>query len=105
MDLDVPLRELCEQEVIELVEGRAMSDHVHLCLVFSVANTVGFPKGKSDTPGASGKEPEFHVIPLLGARVPREHVGLDEETIRAYIRNQEDEEKRQETLPSGGLAE
>jgi hypothetical protein len=30
-------------------------------------------------------------------------VGLDEETVRAYIRNQEDEEKRQETLPFGGL--
>jgi putative transposase len=30
-------------------------------------------------------------------------VGLDEEMIRAYIRNQEEEEKRQEQLPLGGL--
>jgi putative transposase len=26
------LRELCEQKKIELVEGHALSDHVHLCL-------------------------------------------------------------------------
>jgi putative transposase len=26
------LRKLCEQEGVELVEGHAMPDHVHLCL-------------------------------------------------------------------------
>lgn len=30
-------------------------------------------------------------------------VGVDEEIIRQYIRNQEDEERRQENLPLGGL--
>ena len=30
-------------------------------------------------------------------------VGLDEQTVRAYIRAQEVEEKRQEQLPLGGL--
>src|SRR5947209_1425369 len=45
------LRELCRQEGVELVEGHAMPDHVHLCLSippkYSVAHTVGFLKGKS----------------------------------------------------------
>ena len=45
------LRQLCEQEGVELIEGHAMGDHVHLCLSippkYSVANTVGFLKGKS----------------------------------------------------------
>jgi len=45
------LRELCQQQGIELVEGHAMPDHVHRCLSippkYSVANTVGFLKGKS----------------------------------------------------------
>lgn len=45
------LRKLCQQSKIELVEGHAVVDHVHLCLSippkFSVANTVGFLKGKS----------------------------------------------------------
>jgi len=30
-------------------------------------------------------------------------VGLDEQTIRDYIRDQQEEEKRQEQLPFGGL--
>ena len=45
------LRELCRQRGIELLEGHAMPDHVHLCLSippkYSVANTIGFLKGKS----------------------------------------------------------
>ena len=45
------MRELCRQHEVELVEGHAMADHIHLCLSippkFSVANTVGFLKGKS----------------------------------------------------------
>jgi putative transposase len=63
------LRELCEQEGIELVEGHAMGDHVHvhLCLSvppkFSVANTVGFLKGKS------------------AIRIHREHLGRSETSL------------------------
>ena len=45
------LRELCDQRGVELIEGKAMADHVHLCLSiplkYSVAHTVGFLKGKS----------------------------------------------------------
>jgi len=39
---------------VELVEGHALADHVHLCLSippkYSVANTIGFLKGKSAIP-------------------------------------------------------
>ena len=42
------LRELCRQRGIELLEGHAMPDHIHLCLSippkYSVANTIGFLK-------------------------------------------------------------
>ena len=45
------LRDLCRQQDIELVKGNALPDHVHLLLSippkYSVANTVGFLKGKS----------------------------------------------------------
>jgi REP element-mobilizing transposase RayT len=44
------LRELCRQRGIELMEGHAMPDHVHLCLSippkYSVAHAIGFLKGK-----------------------------------------------------------
>ena len=45
------VRELCQRHGVELVEGHGLSDHVHVLLgipsKFSVANTVGFLKGKS----------------------------------------------------------
>ncbi len=45
------LRELCEQKGVEILEGHAMPDHIHLCLSippkYSVAYTVGYLKGKS----------------------------------------------------------
>jgi len=45
------LRQLCRQKDIELVKGNALPDHVHLLLSvppkYSIANTVGFLKGKS----------------------------------------------------------
>ena len=43
------VRELCQRHGVELVEGHALSDHVHVLLGIppkvSVANTVGFLKG------------------------------------------------------------
>ena len=45
------LRDLCKQKEVELLEGHAMLDHVHMCLSippkYSVAFTIGFLKGKS----------------------------------------------------------
>jgi putative transposase len=45
------LRELCRQRGIELVEGHAMPEHIHLCLSippkYGVAHTSGFLKGQS----------------------------------------------------------
>ena len=50
-DIGQILRELCRQKDIELVKGNALPDHVHLLLgvppKYSIANTVGFLKGKS----------------------------------------------------------
>ena len=63
------LRELCNQSGVELVEGHAMSDHVHLCLSippkYSVANTVGFLKVsvRSDHVAESRKAREPWCIP------------------------------------------
>ena len=73
------LRELCQQEGVELVEGHAMADHVHLCLSippkYSVAHTVGFLKGKSAIRihRVSRSGAEFSRVPLLGAGLLRQH--------------------------------
>ena len=89
------LRSLCEQSGIELVEGNAMPDHIHLCLKippkYSVSNTVGFLKGKSAV--------RIHRELLRERRMTGLHfwavgywvstVGRDEEQVRKYIREQE----------------
>jgi putative transposase len=89
------LRDLCRQRGVTLVEGHAMPDHVHLCLSipprYSVAHTVGFLKGKSAV--------RIHRELLRERRLTGLHfwavgycvstVGLDEESVRQYIREQE----------------
>jgi putative transposase len=47
------LRDLCRQKEIELVEGKAMPDHIHMLLSVppksSIAMPIGYLKGKSAT--------------------------------------------------------
>jgi putative transposase len=83
---------------------------VHLCLSippkYSVANTAGFLKGKSaiqihrEYLGRNRNYTGFHFW-ARGYCVST--VGLDEQTVRAYIRDQEEEERRQEQLRLEGL--
>ncbi len=104
------LRELCMQHGVELIEGHALADHVHMCLSippkFSVANTVGFLKGKSAIQihrKYMGKSRNFTGFHFWARGYCASTVGIDEAAIRTYIRNQEEEEQRQEQLPLGGL--
>jgi putative transposase len=89
------LRDLCEQKGVDLVEGHAMADHVHLLLSippkYSVAHTVGFLKGKSAV--------RIHRELLRERRMTGLHfwaigywvstVGRDEAAVSRYIREQE----------------
>jgi putative transposase len=98
------LRELCRQRGIELVEGHAMPDHVHLCLSiplkYSVAYAIGFLKGKNAV--------RIHRELLHERRMTGLHFwaagscvstgGLDEARVRQYIREQEQLESRQGEL-------
>ncbi|NOY73645.1 MAG: IS200/IS605 family transposase [Gammaproteobacteria bacterium] len=104
------LNDLCRQQGVELVEGHAMGDHIHILLMippkYSVANTVGFLKGKSAIR-------IFRDYLQVKRNFTGRHfwargycvstVGLDEKMIREYIRNQESEEKRQEQLKLEGF--
>lgn len=82
-----------------------MPDHIHLCLSippkFSVANTVGFLKGKSAIRILREylkRKKQFTGFHFWARRYCVSTVGLEEAVIREYIRNQEVDEKRQETL-------
>jgi len=102
--VDRILRELCDQRGVELVEGKAMSDHVHMCLSippkFSVAHTVGFLKGKSAVRIHREilKERRMTGLHLWATGYCVSTVGLDEDRIRKYIREQDKLESGQGDL-------
>ena len=84
-----------------MLEGHLMPDHIHMCLRFppkySISFVIGFLKSKSAV--------LIHRTVLGKKQVSGLHfwargycvstVGLDEETIRKYIREQEKNEKEQ----------
>ena len=74
------LRELCRQHGVELVEGHAMPDHIHLCSEHSTEIQRGQyggvsqgQVGNSDPPGVSAAEEAIHRLSLLGSGLLREH--------------------------------
>ena len=98
------VRELCRQKGIEILEGNAASDHIHLLLSvppkFSIAMTIGYLKGKSAV--RINRELERVTGTLFGRSFwSRGYcvstVGLDEQTIRRYIQEQEKYEKDEMT--------
>ena len=98
-------RELARHKESEVVEGHLMPDHVHMCLSIppklAVANVVGYMKGKSAITIArrfAGRKRNFtgEVFWARGYFVST--VGLDEEMVRAYIRNQEKEDERYDQM-------
>ena len=102
------VREWCQRHGVELVEGHARSDHVHVLLgippKLSVANTVGVLKGKSAIRihrEYLGRQRNFTGYHLWARGYCVSTVGVAEEVIRDYIRKQEADEKKQEKLELG----
>ena len=97
-------KELCRRFGIELVEGHVMADHVHMCLSvppkYSVANTVGKLKGKAAIMihQKFGRKRNFVGLNFWARGYCVSTVGLDEATVREYIRTQEEQEKKEEQL-------
>ena len=88
----VPALELCQRQGVELVEGHALSDHVHVVLgippKLSVANTVGFLKGKSAIRihrEYLGRQRNFTGYHFWAKGYCVSTVGLAEEVIRDYM--------------------
>lgn len=100
-DVGEILRKLCEMKGVELIEGATRPDHVYMYVAIppklSVAEFVGYLKGKSALM-VYDRHPELaygnkdrhlwargYYVTTVG--------NVNEETIRKYIRDQEEEDK------------
>ncbi len=94
-------RQLAKQKESQVEEGHLMPDHVHMMIAIppkhAVSQVIGYIKGKS----------AIHLARVYGERKRNfvgQHfwargfyvstVGRDEEAVRKYIREQEEEDKR-----------
>ena len=102
------MHELALQKQCKILEGHLQSDHVHMCISIppkhSVSYVIGYIKGKSAISIARrfmGKVKNFSGENFWARGYFVSTVGLDEDSVRAYIRNQEREDERYDQLRLG----
>ena len=89
------LRNLCRQRGVELIEGHAMPDHVHMYAAIppklAVSQAIGFLKGKSAVRIHRGilEQRRLTGLHFWAPACCVSTVGLDERKVREYIREQE----------------
>ncbi len=103
-DLVPVLRELVLHKESAVSEGKMKVDHVHMVVSippkYSVAQVVGYVKGKSAiwVARAMGRNRNFWGQHFWARGYCVSTVGLDEETIREYVRSQEEADKKLDQL-------
>ncbi len=103
-DLVPVLRELVLHKESAVLEGKMKVDHVHMVVSippkYSVAQVVGYVKGKSAiwVARAMGRNRNFWGQHFWARGYCVSTVGLDEETIREYVRSQEEADKKLDQL-------
>ena len=95
--------ELATQKGCKIVQGYLMSDHVHMLIEippkYKVSEVVGFLKGKSAIAIArefGGKQRNFTGEHFWARGYAVSTVGLEEDAVRHYIRDQEKDERAAE---------
>lgn len=99
-EIGVIIRKLTKQKGIELVEGNLCLDHIHMVLSippkFSIANTMGFIKGKSAIliHHQLGKKNRPVTQKSFWSRSYFVRtVGIDEEMVKKYVKEQWDRDQ------------
>ena len=99
------LRELAMQRESNILEGHLVKDHIHMLISippkYSVAQVVGFIKGKSAIQIArtfGGRKQSFTGQHFWARGYFVSTVGRDENVIREYIKKQEQEDRRLDQL-------
>ena len=97
--------ELARQKECKILEGHLQADHVHVLISippkYSVAQVVGYIKGKSAIHVARtylGQRKNYIGMHFWARGYFVSTVGADEEIVRAYIKEQDKEDRRIEQL-------
>ena len=97
--------ELAKQKESKIEEGHLHLDHVHICISippkYAVSNVVGYIKGKSAISIARnfiGRRRNFTGENFWARGYFVSTVGLDEEVVKKYIRDQEKKDERVDQL-------
>ena len=95
------LRQLAKQKESQIEEGHLLADHVHLMIAippkYAVSKVIGYVKGKSAIHLArvyGGRKQNFVGQHFWARGYYVSTVGRDEEAVRKYIREQDEEDKR-----------
>jgi putative transposase len=104
-ELGKVLHELARRKESQIHEGHLMPDHVHMLISippkYAVAHVMGFMKGKAAIHIArvwAGRRKSFVGQEFWARGYWVSTVGRDEEAVRRYIREQEQEDQRQDQL-------
>ncbi|MCA5599600.1 IS200/IS605 family transposase [Lactiplantibacillus argentoratensis] len=104
-DLQDDIRLLCQYKGVKILEGHMMPDHVHLLVSIppklSVASFMGYLKGKSALmmfDQHANLKYKFGNRHFWSVSYYVSTVGLNEATIRKYIRDQEKHDQVQDRL-------
>jgi putative transposase len=99
------LRDLALQKESKILEGHLMGDHVHMMVSippkYSVSQVVGYIKGKSAIHIArtyAGRSRNFVGQSFWARGYFVSTVGRDEETVRKYIKKQEENDRKIDQL-------
>jgi putative transposase len=99
------LKDLARQKDSEILEGHLMVDHIHMLISIppkhAISTVIGFIKGKSAIHIARtyiGQRKNFTGQNFWARGYFVSTVGMDEETIREYIKKQDKEDQRIDQL-------
>lgn len=105
IDIGQILRQLCVYKDVEIIEAHAMSDHIHMMIrippKISVSSFMGYLKGKSSLmifERHANLKYKYGNINFWAKGYFVSTVGLNDEVVKEYIRNQEKEDMMLDSL-------
>lgn len=105
IDIGQILRQLCVYKDVEIIEAHAMSDHIHMMIrippKISVSSFMGYLKGKSSLmifERHANLKYKYGNRNFWAKGYFVSTVGLNDEVVKEYIKNQEKEDMMSDSL-------